>query len=633
MENFENKEFNQIKLDYIKTFLDSHLESKGIYDKLNNLINKDELLDEDAIADKIHQEGIIDDLIDELGNIGTLKKEEKKQQKGLYLKLNQISDFYEFNNSDVNVKLEFDILFLGQRVKSKKFNCSSEINLDQAFFLDFNPTNLDINIDFDNLLRVSSLIHIVIIKIDNSEEESKREIISTKLIEWRWVLCYGTWKVKVDLFSHMNSSKNNIGNINMTISLVPLTSKKELLSEKIVFDYINAEKRYLHNTHQDFVKYSNLWWEDFKNIRNSHSNRIVKIFANSEDKENYSFKPSCSLLYPIISGRSLSSPFEAARFVSLIPFKQNKNLNGNKEELYNSVHSMLSMKQGDIEDHCVLLCNILLGFGLEAYVAVGLSVNGPHTWVLTRGLIEVNNPTKDVKNSFNSKEKIKVYEVTFWESLTGQRIKISDPKVYRFYKSIHSIFSDKSFYANVQADDSVYNTNYVFEDESSWKSIPKDKIDGLIKYEYCPDLKIIPLDFHKHEIDLEKDLKLKISKFRNTLNLSTQFDSKLGYLLVPALSNYESERISGITYGNEEFKQSIKNYVEDSYTFKAFPCHDINTDSISFFSLCLNSDIGKDIIYTKGDNIRFAVRCKIIQYPQDILSCWVMIAVKYRQIK
>lgn len=61
--------------------------------------------------------------------------------------------------------------------------------------------------------------------------------------------------------------------------------------------------------------------------------------------------------------------------------------------------------QGDCEDHATLLCSLLLGFGLDAYVCVGTNAKGaPHAWVLTRGCDGT---------------------VTFWESLTAQRLVVS----------------------------------------------------------------------------------------------------------------------------------------------------------------------------------------------------------------
>lgn len=55
----------------------------------------------------------------------------------------------------------------------------------------------------------------------------------------------------------------------------------------------------------------------------------------------------------------------------------------------------------DCEDHAILLCNLLLGFGLDAYVTIGTKSNGvAHSWVTTI------SPSG---------------EVVFWESLTAQR--------------------------------------------------------------------------------------------------------------------------------------------------------------------------------------------------------------------
>ena len=63
-------------------------------------------------------------------------------------------------------------------------------------------------------------------------------------------------------------------------------------------------------------------------------------------------------------------------------------------------HLSLSLPQ-DVEDHCVLLCSLLLGYGLEAYVCVGTKAQGlAHSWVATIG---------------------SEGHTTFWESLTGQR--------------------------------------------------------------------------------------------------------------------------------------------------------------------------------------------------------------------
>lgn len=40
--------------------------------------------------------------------------------------------------------------------------------------------------------------------------------------------------------------------------------------------------------------------------------------------------------------------------------------------------------QGDVEEHAILLCSLLLGFRFEAYCAIGTTISGDaHMWVVT----------------------------------------------------------------------------------------------------------------------------------------------------------------------------------------------------------------------------------------------------------
>lgn len=201
--------------------------------------------------------------------------------------------------------------------------------------------------------------------------------------------------------------------------------------------------------------------------------------------------------------------------------------------MWQKTHTFLAIGKGDVEDHSVLLCNLLLGFGLDAYVAVGISINGPHIWVLTRAKLD------------NKK-----FKITFWESLTGQRVEIDDPKVFRFYKHIHCVFNSNSFYSNIQAQDTVFNTLYVFEDDNLWKCIPRDKLDCLVKYNETPFLDILSNNNFKIEVEIEREIKAKLAKFRKSkfkfkkgIELNTQWDNKLSYLISPSLVNYELERV------------------------------------------------------------------------------------------
>lgn len=86
---------------------------------------------------------------------------------------------------------------------------------------------------------------------------------------------------------------------------------------------------------------------------------------------------------------------------------------------------------------------MLLGFGLDAFVLIGTSSDGPHNWVLTRA-------SGGGKNKY-----------VFWESLTGQRYEQKDPRVNNLYRSIGTAYNHKSLFANIQTNDSV-NINIIF---------------------------------------------------------------------------------------------------------------------------------------------------------------------------
>jgi len=64
------------------------------------------------------------------------------------------------------------------------------------------------------------LKHIVILLYNASDNTTK--IISSKSIEWRWVLCYGNYKIETEFKSPSSLNNVNVGTVEMTLSLIPL---------------------------------------------------------------------------------------------------------------------------------------------------------------------------------------------------------------------------------------------------------------------------------------------------------------------------------------------------------------------------------------------------------------------------
>mmetsp|Transcript_4441 Transcript_4441/g.7572 ORF Transcript_4441/g.7572 Transcript_4441/m.7572 type:complete len:102 (-) Transcript_4441:611-916(-) len=101
------------------------------------------------------------------------------------------------------------------------------------------------------------------------------------------------------------------------------------------------------------------------------------------------------------------------------------------------MQSFLARGCGDSEDHAVLLCNLLIGFGLDAYVCVGTNGEGSHAWVVERQSQPAKNGSKQMP------------KIIFWESLTGQKMEVDDPRVHRFYRNIGCVFNNKVFLGNI----------------------------------------------------------------------------------------------------------------------------------------------------------------------------------------
>ncbi|XP_063253031.1 centrosomal protein of 76 kDa isoform X2 [Prinia subflava] len=285
--------------------------------------------------------------------------------------------------------------------------------------------------------------------------------------------------------------------------------------------------------------------------------------------------------------------------------------------------------QGDCEDHANLLCSLLLGFGLEAFVCVGTKAKGvPHTWVMTCGSDET---------------------ITFWESLTGHRylhrpINPDDPplaeqpKPLYPYRTIGCIFNHQKFFGNCQPSDAVEVCVFDLHDESKWKPMSGEAIKSVCppgatsSVPPFPPLCASTIDAAATSNEIEVQLRILVAEHRKDLGLSTIWDDQLSYLLSPALAAYELERTTGVSAGNEEFQDAVRRAVPDGHTFKGFPIHFVHRNARRAFATCLRSPFCEEIICCRGDQVRLAVRVRVFTYPESACAVWIMFACKYRSV-
>ena len=214
-----------------------------------------------------------------------------------------------------------------------------------------------------------------------------------------------------------------------------------------------------------------------------------------------------TLLFPMQASRLIDTPSHAARFVSLIPFEKVQVPGGESMEIWHTSHAFLAKGSGDAADHSILLCCLLLGFGMDAYICVGTSVENPHVWVMTRSFLKGNRA------------------ITFWESLTGQRYSVDDPRSIKFYQTISCVFNNKKFFGNIQIDEKVSKTNFELENESCWKSMSEELISQLPPWNTAFALNPPPINIKDIEVELEEKLKENLREYRmSNFNIRENID-------------------------------------------------------------------------------------------------------------
>ncbi len=521
------------------------------------------------------------------------------------------------------------IHFRGQRFRTAPFRCACEPRINEGFLLDLTRPSSEQQLlaDSASLLATTDRVHLVMTRTEPATDTS--QLVASHFLEWRTVLTYAASRqtLCVELMGTGAESKLPAGVLNVCLQLVPglvEPMREDLLGAQLGLEHSkNTERERL------FLVYAKQWWKEYLEIRADHKNRLVKIFAQDELGAN---RLVCSYVRAMRAGRLLDSPRHAARFVSLINFSrpQTPPLAASADHWLH-LHTFLARNSGDHANHALLLCNLLLGFGLDAYVAVGTkgSRHEPHTWVVTL--------------SYDYEQ------VVFWEPLTANRyVHVHlDPDappmdkqlvVKHPYRTVGCLFNERAFYANCQPLSFVDTCCFRLRDQSKWKAMSEDAIltvcdPGMVSTAPAvPALCRNPLDTALAANDLERQLRALITHHRSEIGLATSWDDHLGYVLSPALASYELERVSGLSVGNEEFDQAVKLSIPDGHSFKAFPIQFLHRNARKAFAACLKASVAEEIIACRGDQVKLALRVKVIAYPENTVATWLMIACRYKII-
>ncbi|XP_067305275.1 centrosomal protein of 76 kDa [Pseudorasbora parva] len=517
--------------------------------------------------------------------------------------------------------------FRNQRFRSKPVPCACEPDLQEGFLLEVHrdsPGDASKMADATTMLSICDPVHMVLIKTDTSGDTT---LVSSYFLDWRTVLSAPSGKtgVSVELLGVGSESKVSAGVLNLKLELYPPLT--ETLCPDVVTTQQSLERQKTAEKERLFLVYAKQWWQEFLEIRPSHQSKLVKIFAQDENGVN---RPVCSYVRVLRAGRLLESPRQAARFVSLLAQERAPMVGGGvRQEQWCSMMAFLCRNKGDCEDHATLLCSLLLGFGLDAYVCVGTKAkNIPHTWVMTCGTDG---------------------SITFWESFTAHRYihhpidpdappMVPQAKPTHPYRTLGCVFNHKTFLANCQPSDAVELCVFDFADGSRWKAMSEEAVRSVCAPGSTSSLpptpplcspSIVP---NEASNQLELEMRYLLAEHRKDLGLATVWDDHLSYLLSAALSAYELERCTGVSCGNEEFQDAVRRAVPDGHTFKGFPIHFLHRNARRAFATCLRSPFCEEIVCCRGDHVRLAVRVRVFAYPESACAVWIMFACKYRSV-
>lgn len=300
----------------------------------------------------------------------------------------------------------------------------------------------------------------------------------------------------------------------------------------------------------------------------------------------------------------------AAHFVSLLRHAREPPAGGVVVDVWRTGQSTLATRSGETEEHALLLCSLLLGFGLDAYVCLGADDRGTHVWVLTRSVEG---------------------RLCFWESLTGVQYPVPGPHPYT---DLACVFSHEALYANTQASTSLEHTSLALDDPSAWKPMDPKLLRSVTPLPHAclrPSTLGEPVAL---EEAAEASLRALVDQHRAGLGLASQavaWDDELSYLLSPALAAYEAERRTGMAAtDNAFFADAVRRKVPSGFTFKGFPHHFVTAEPGAIFNAWLREEVALSILQCRTSKASIAVRVQVHLMPDDVVSVWAMLAISYR---
>ncbi|KAI6647547.1 Centrosomal protein of 76 kDa [Oopsacas minuta] len=631
----------------IKQLVHTHMTSINMSEEVRQLMegmDSGDEVDNDVIFQKLTDRGLIGPVFDSVDKFvkekqevivppphsSLIRREVKDKERCLELTLQRGRGFLEHLPSDDLLPgtpaptFSIHASFQGQRLSSGDLSCLCEVEIQHSFKFSLSAS-LQVDKKGPDLLAVSEGVYLVLVR---RELDGRRVLIGLGKLEWRRVLTERGQRMEgsLDVLGVGNEATVPIGaleySLNMNLSPGDTAFLRDNpITRQLLDTQLGVEQGRRDEQLRLFLIYSKQWCHEYSQLRPSHRIRKLPLFSSSEGGS-----PSLACIYvtPLRTHRLIESPRSALRFCSLIPRRSDPLCPGQTSlgELWLSRLAVLSSRGAGEADRAVLLCSLLLGFGLNAFVCAGTNRIGTCYWVAT---LDTSGPT------------------LFWDTSSGQRYThqrqtVSDalegrvhPKEYP-YLTLGSVFNHKHFYANLQETDSVPLCSFEVNTPSLWKPLDYEAIRAISLPSWpLATVPLLPPTLTGAEASeaVERELKGQLVQFRMERDLTTHWDDQLEYILAPALVAYEAERELGCVLANEEFQQAVRHHVKPGHTFKGYPVQFNSCEGGKLFRHSLKSELCQEIVSCRGDSLQYSVRARVTCYPDEVFGVWVMWACHY----
>ena len=295
------------------------------------------------------------------------------------------------------------------------------------------------------------------------------------------------------------------------------------------------------------------------------------------------------------------------RFVSLIPFFEDRSALSASLDLLSDSQQFLDIGAGDELEHAVLLCNFMRYMKKRAYVAVGVGLpEGKSAYVLVDESSHRGSGRDHALHLFNP--------------LSGHTYSPQDPHIP--LKQIHYVFDHFNIWANVQLEKQPSTMNFNFDDPNSWNAMFKgERIASL------PSIQPENLKFTNYKVsavrELERELLStltnRIEKWRG--RFVTKWNRAIGRTFETILPSLESRLAGEKLLSNDLVTGELKK-LQSLYQIRGFPLNMAFTDVEAVVEAVFNTDIHSNI----DPKTEFAISVYCHPYVEGVISVWVYVA-------